>query len=256
VRVPRKALLVLPLLSSTLSAQTITGNVRDLGSGDALDGATVSLLGRDTLPARAVQTDSLGAYRISAAAGTYRIRVTRIGYIPLETANVIFLNDSMITRDVFLKQQPARLATVDISEKPLVTATAANPHKFDLFLERRSRGFGFFLTHDEIKAKNVYKMQQLLQSIPGIKVRQDRLAWKLQSQHCPGKGMPGAGDDEARRPLVFIDGQLSKGMELLDGIDTSQIEGLEVYQGAGELPAEAIGQACFAIFIWLRTIGP
>jgi len=229
--------------------------VRDLGSGNPIYGAAVSLVGRDTSFAKAAQTDSLGAYRISAAAGAYRVRITRIGYAPFETANVILQTDSIISRDVFLKPEPASLPSVDITEKPVVAATPANPHKFDLFLERRSRGFGFFLTHDEIRAKSVYKVQQLLQSISGIKVRQDRLAWKLQSQHCSGKGIPGTGDDESRRPLIFIDGHLTKGVEELDLIDPSQIEGLEVYQGAGELPAEAIGQACFAIFIWLRTIG-
>jgi hypothetical protein len=219
-------------------------------------GALVSLRGGDTIAVRSVQTDSLGAYRISAAQGAYNIRITRVGYAPYELGDVILTRDSILNRNIFLKSEPTRLAVVDISEKPIVTATAANPHKFDLFLERRSRGFGFFLTHDEIKTKNVYKVQQLLQSIPGIKVRQDRLAWKLQSQHCSGRGIPGAGDDESRRPIIFVDGHLTKGMEQLDLIDPSQIEGLEVFQGAGELPAEAIGQACFAIFIWLRTIGP
>ncbi len=251
------AFVCIPLLTSALSAQVVTGSVRDLGSGDPLYGAVVTLVASDTTVVRSGTSDSLGTYRINAPGGrAYRLRVTRVGFAPFEIAKLDLIRDSIVSRDVFLKPQPAMLPSVDISEKPIVTTTAANPHKFDLFLERRARGFGFFLTHDEIKSKNVYKLQQLLQSVPGIKVRQDRLRWLLQSQHCPGKGIPGAGDDPSRRPIIFIDGHLTKGIEQLDLVDASQIEGLEVYQGGAELPAEAIGQACFAIFIWLRTIGP
>jgi hypothetical protein len=41
-------------------------------------------------------------------------------------------------------------------------------------------------------------------------------------------------------------------MEMLREIPPQEIEAIEVYQGAGEMPAEAKGDACFAIFIWLR----
>jgi hypothetical protein len=222
-------------------------------SGDPLYGATVSLLASNTNPIKVARTDSSGAYRIIApSAGPYSILISRIGFAPFETGKVDLLQDSIISRDVFLKPQSVRLAPVEINEKPIVTVTAANPHKFDLFLERRARGFGFFLTHDQIKAKNNFKLQQLLQSVPGIKVRQVGTRWVLQSQHCPG--MPGS-DDPARRPIVFVDGHATSGQEQLDLINSSQIEGLEVYQGGSELPAEAIGRACFAIFIWLRTSG-
>ena len=247
-------LFLLSTVAQVTGAQTVTGSVRDLGTGDPVFGAMVSLLGSDATAALSVQTDSLGSYRLSAATGTYRVRVSRIGYAPSESGEFSLTSDSVTNRDIFLKAVPAELASVDVSAKPVVTATLANPHKFDLFLERRSRGFGFFLTHDEIKAKNIHKLQQLLQSVPGIKVRQIRSTWVLQSQHCSGKSIPGMGGDETIRPVVFVDGHFTKGQEQLDLIDASEVEGIEVYQGGGELPAEAIGQACFAVFIWLRTI--
>jgi hypothetical protein len=247
----------LTLAPLALVGQTVTGSVRDLAEGNPVFGVTVSLIKGDTTSVKLAMTDSLGFYRIAApGAGPYKLHLSRIGFAPTQTATLMLVQDSTINRDVFLKQISQTLAPVDISEKPIVTATAANPHKFDLFLQRRARGFGFFLTHDQIKTKINFKLQQLLQSIPGIKVRQIGTTFVLQSQHCPGKGIPGAGNDPARKPIIFVDGHLTAGQEQLDLINSSQIEGLEVYQGASEMPSEAIGQACFAIFIWLRTIGP
>lgn len=149
------------------------------------------------------------------------------------------------------------LTTVTVKAKPDVEKTLANPTKFDLFLERKKIGGGFFLTHDQIVARNASNAQQLLQGVPGIKVRRIGRDWLMQSQRCSGGHLPGMSSPEMLDTLtqLFIDGNRVSAIDALDDIQPSEIEALEVYQGAAQLPAEARGRGCFAIFIWIRTIG-
>jgi hypothetical protein len=56
-----------------------------------------------------------------------------------------------------------------------------------------------------------------------------------------------------RYPILFVDNVRVKGLSYLSELNPSQIEAIEIYQGPSELPAEAKGMACAAIFIWLRS---
>lgn len=119
---------------------------------------------------------------------------------------------------------------------------------------------GTFLTREDIEARPLTRIQQLFSSIPGLKVRQIGTQWVIQSQRC-SVGLPSAGmQREAERgikdpkwfPLLFIDGFRVNGIATLNDISPSAIEAIEVYQGSAQLPAEARGDACAAIFVWLR----
>jgi hypothetical protein len=89
-----------------------------------------------------------------------------------------------------------------------------------------------------------------LQGIPGLLVRQNGADWLIESQHCasdPFSNLP------PQPPLIFVDGFLARdGAARLDAIKPQEVEAIEVYQGAAQLPAEARGNGCAAIFIWLR----
>jgi len=53
---------------------------------------------------------------------------------------------------------------------------------------------------------------------------------------------------------VFVDGQSlgAGGTEFLTDLKTSEIETMEVYRGPSQLPMEAVGNACAAVFITTR----
>jgi hypothetical protein len=53
--------------------------------------------------------------------------------------------------------------------------------------------------------------------------------------------------------MVFIDGARMHDVSALSELSPSQVEAVEIYQGASQLPAEAKGDACFAVFVWLRS---
>jgi hypothetical protein len=157
------------------------------------------------------------------------------------------------------------LDTVRIRTKAEVERSQANPTKYDLFLERKAQGNGFFMTRAQIESHVTTRIESLFSNIPGIKVRQSGTAYTIQSQRCGASTVrsstirlsksnaPGDASEDNLGPLLYVDGQLLGGTSDLAMFRSGDIEAIEVYQGATQVPAEARGRACFAIFLWTRT---
>lgn len=149
------------------------------------------------------------------------------------------------------------LDTVRVKAKSEIMRSKAHPTKYDLFLERKAYGNGTFMTREQIDAKVTTRIQSLFSSIPGIKVRQSGTAWDIRSQRCGrsnirGSNVPGSNSSDTG-PMVFVDGHAIGGTGELDLYRPGEIEAIEIYQGASQVPAEAKGRACFAIFLWTRS---
>ncbi len=146
------------------------------------------------------------------------------------------------------------LATVDVVAEREFNAPAGSRRKYDEFLRRRAVGLGTFLTRGDLDSRPRHQMQEVFNGIPGLKVRHNGAQWTLQSQRCSGKSIPGLDPvEDKRNPMFFVDGVRLRDISALSYITPSQVEAVEVYQGPAQLPAEARGDACFAIFIWLRA---
>lgn len=156
------------------------------------------------------------------------------------------------------------LDTVRVTGRPLVQPPPGNPTKYDEFLRRRQLGFGHFFTRQEIEESGMNMVHDLLRMIPGMLVSVSGTTPTIQSRRCPGGSIPGMDPtallggrgrkkDPTQQPMLFVDGHRVRDIESLDDIHPGQIEAMEVYQGAAQLPAEAKGDSCAAIFIWLRS---
>ena len=120
--------------------------------------------------------------------------------------------------------------------------------RLDSFRARRAMGLGAFMTRRQIEGRVVRSTFELLQAIPGVKVRQVGREYSVQSSRCSGGGLPGT--TAPPEPAVFINGR--RGTTSLADINPTEIEALEVFQGSGQMPAEAMDK-CFAVFVWLRN---
>jgi hypothetical protein len=149
------------------------------------------------------------------------------------------------------------LPSVTVTAKAPVATAGPNSRKYDLFLMRRKLGMGTFLTREQLESKPASQTYQLFQNIPGLKISQHGTQWLIRSQRCPAK-LPTGGpppdldQDNPAFPILFIDGFKVRGLNTLNMLKPNEVEAIEVYQGAAQLPGEAKGNACAAIFIWLK----
>lgn len=237
--------------SSPSGAQvTVAGVI--LSESSRVSGAELQVKGTNI---RAI-SDSNGAFRLSGMeAGDVVLQVRRVGFIAQDFHMTLAAGRS---RRVMLELPRVPQALPDVTipgafEKP---ARYANTSKYDEFFARKANGIGTFITREEIDSKFKARTEELLQTIPGVLIRQHGTQWYVQFQRCGGARIPGSinrGRAPSDRIIVFIDGAYApEGTDQLGELNPAQIEAIEVYKGPSELPADARGQACGAIYVWLR----
>ena len=246
---------LLPLASLSAQGVELRGTVRD---PDARPIAGVEI--------RAVQiqtlTDSLGRFVLRGLSGdSVRLELRRIGY-------------QALTRTVSLRAPPVELELVmhpDAVVLPEIrtTARAAKPakylgtSKYDGFFQRQKLGLGTFITREQIERMNAFHTYEILRGIPGINVsigNGDPTDAEIRIPRCFG----GNG-----RVTVWLDGKMqlpssSPGRdpghpgrdidlaEHLARITPSNIEMVEVYRGASQIPGVFNWDGCAVIAIWTR----
>jgi hypothetical protein len=246
------------------ASQSASGLISQRPSGTGVASAQVVLVDVQGHPKASVLSDSLGRYAIQApSSGKYKMLVAASGFESLQIPELSLERNQVTPIDIKLSaaHPSTQLEKITVTaERPVVAAPYGNTHKYDQFLMRRKLGIGTFLTREQIEAKPVSQTAQIFQGIPGLKVTQHGTSWFIHSVRCAsqlsGGGGPGSDnmdeDNPTLFPILFIDGFHVKGLSTLQDINPSQIEAIEVYQGAAQLPGDAKGNACAAIYVWLK----
>lgn len=118
--------------------------------------------------------------------------------------------------------------------------------KFDEFYRRRARGEGRFFTREDIEGSARTEAAYMLQGIGGVRIIPPRGPQQpiIRFNRCP-----------SNRVAVYINGLQTGGLtpaQSLFEMHTNDIEAMEVYTSPSQLPQEAMGNSCAAIFIWTR----
>ncbi len=269
-------LATLLLLGSTaLGAQVIRGTVVDRVSLGTVDGAGVWLLDATGRPVGtgAVSDDS-GRFAIQLPrAGNFRLRVARIGYGPETTDAIAVEVGRTVLVQVFMQQRPVSLGAVEITERTTMRGTGA----LDGFEMRRLRGLGKFVTRADIEQMAPVVFLDIIAGIPGVRilhvsqgrqiVRMNRSAPMLRSSARRVEANEAMDDEgivaENNCPVIFFldgvrlnnsgDASLDR-VEVVYHLPVELIEGIEIYRGAAELPAEFGGSdaRCGVVAVWTR----
>ncbi|MGK2961075.1 MAG: carboxypeptidase regulatory-like domain-containing protein [Gemmatimonadaceae bacterium] len=247
------------------SSQSVSGRVTVGDSGLPARGTGIVLVDSSGRPRMGALTDSSGNYQLTAPMpGTYRLRVQgSYGLSSLITAEFTIGRTVELERNFKLSLSPLSLDTVRVTATRDVASPPGNPGKYDDFLRRRKLGFGHFITSADIERAGMNMTHDLLRGIPGMLISQSGTRITFQSKRCSGGSIPGmdpaaltggrAGPDEKQQPMLFVDGFRVRDITSLNDIHPGQIEAMEVFQGAAQVPAEAKGDACAAIFVWLKS---
>src|SRR5690348_9619361 len=86
-------LITLVYLFSTAQTVTVTGTVTGKSDASPVPGATILFQSRtDSLNRQILLTDSTGNFSTKATAGLYKLEITNVGYLPIDT--LIIIGDS------------------------------------------------------------------------------------------------------------------------------------------------------------------
>lgn len=224
-------------LAADLPAQptaSIAGATVDAQTGMPIVGAAVTI---PTL-SRSATSDGTGKFLHAALeAGSYVVQVHALGYIPTVKSFDVSLGQAVV--HVFeLTTVPANLAEVVVSARG-----ASVGRRFEDFDRRRAMKRGQFMTRVEIEARNAMSISDLLQNMRGIRFECLGFTCSVETARS-SHGCP---------PAYFVDGRLSTTFGPSTPI--RDIQGIEVYLGPSETPAEYLGPSsgCGVIGIWTKS---
>jgi hypothetical protein len=237
----------LALLGTALPAQrpgalaaTFQGRVYDAASGAPIAGATITA----TTAGLSARTDSLGRFQLPGLPpGIVRLLVTAPGYQrgPL---TLPFAPREVLERE--LELEPLGAAAGDSAPRAQrlptvpVTAMPGMGNRFLDFERRRATGRGQYRTRDEIEAGHFNALSDILRTLRGVQMQCGGGACLAQMVRaplgCPPQYIVDEREDNDFGPTVAI----------------RDIQGLEVYTGAGDVPGEFAGTnaGCGVIVIW------
>lgn len=159
---------------------------------------------------------------------------------------------------IVLQPGSFRLPDVQVTAKRAKPAEYAGTSKYDDFFRRKLVGFGTFISREEIERSNAFHTIEILRQTPGVKVN---------IVGNPALGAVAFSRCNTREwdynVTVWIDGmrQFPAGGqtaspadvgEMISRIGPSNIEMIEIYRGASQIPAEFHVDGCAAIAIWTR----
>jgi hypothetical protein len=219
---------------------------------------------------RSVMTGAGGGFALTVdKPGTYLLEVRALGFSPTSRALRLGSGDTLRV-DFTLSPVPQELAPL------VVTDSSPLPTGMRGFEERRRAGFGRFLTRDMLAEREHDTVAGILRGIAGMRmVRRPgecgggfsaatgrgiaavELSRTTGSVATCGGGTP---MPAACYMSVYVDGVRiwtagSRDPPDFDQLRNNQYEGVEIYRGPSELPAQYLGTgaACGAILLWSRV---
>lgn len=222
---------------ATPQRASLVGQVVSEVTGEPLGGATVAL----RRARRGALADSAGNFSIpEALAGEDTLEVRYVGYEGGSTP--ITLEPEVTTRVVLL------LAPNVVRVAELVVEIERGEFRLGLreFERRRAKGIGEFVTREEIERQNPRRTSDVLRRVPGLRVGPSDAGGRAEIT-LGRQAMP-------CRPAIFVDG-LHMPRFSVDDIIVPDLGAIEVYAGAGEIPAQYASMApsaCGAVLIWTR----
>ncbi|MFI5256074.1 MAG: carboxypeptidase regulatory-like domain-containing protein [Gemmatimonadales bacterium] len=220
----------------------LVGVVRD-SAGHALRDAEVRINGSFRLAA--ITNDSGGFRLASLVPGATTLMVRRLGFAP-DTEHVILRpgrTDSLVLA----------LTSVAATLPGVLVQDAADERSHRLladFWARRDKGFGSFITRQEIEQRDAHSFVDLTRMIPSLRVVtvNGRPALRF-NRSVGGRDCP---------PQYVVDG-----MRIVNGspdeFSPSDLEAVEIYAGPATTPPQFVSPpysyTCGAIVIWTRLPG-
>jgi hypothetical protein len=244
---------------TTVGLALVAGRVLDAESEKPIDGAEVLLVGDATEISR--ETDNSGAFMFPRVPrGAYQLVVEHLAY-GTRSETIEIVGSERIDLQLRLTMEPIEL-------EPLVVAIRRrylSPRMLE-FYERVDHGLGYFITRADIENRMPGRITHMIADAPGVQLVQAGESSLSRRLHFRRHVRWEAGQTVPCWPTVYLDGgrvqdggpeiagrPLSE-MDIDDLVLPADVEGVEVYDGAGGLPPRFGGSfgGCGVIAVWTR----
>jgi hypothetical protein len=229
-------------------AQTIAGVLVDDATMHPIGGAAVQLQDAEGNTVGAVMTAGDGRFRLQAPRpGRYKIIASRIGYETGES-DLIDLEEDMLNANLLLPSRPVMLDEIGI-EVEAQRWRAEQPPSIWPFFERMERGrlfgMGRFMDREDLDVQggrigDLWEVQLMYQGY-----RSGTIGAISLGQPCTD-------------PAFYLDGmRISATRQSIDDyIAVDELEGVEIYRRASEVPAVFGGSdaQCGVVALWTRRV--
>lgn len=234
------------------SSATLVGRVLDATDSGGVANAGIHIGGTELV----ARTDGRGRFRLSGIPpGRRQVEARFFTYSPAKDT-VVFVAGDSLSHDIYLQRLPKLLTELVVHGRAYRV-----PHGFEAVYARGARGWGTFITREQIDSVGPKDVKTMFEDIKGVVVGQDGVFFN----RCLGNPVFGAEYAE-----VWLDGQRVTNFEtsqdpkdphmmnsFLETLPPSEIQAIEVYTSSVNIPAEftAGGSPCAVIAIW-RKHGP
>jgi hypothetical protein len=230
-----------PWSASAQSVGAISGTVKD-SVGTPIPGVEVVLL----QVKGAVYSDSLGVFRFAnIPTGKRELHFRRLGFAPKSVGAEIG-SGATVALAVVLDASATAIEGMTVEE-----ATQRRQLLSD-FYDRSSRGFGHFVTREQIEKRNPMNLSDMMRMIPGARLTPIRGGGQAALRFSRAQGTRDC------PPQYWVDGVKTWNLNI-DDIVPQDVEGIEVYSGASTVPPQFNTKEgttiCGVILIWTRVPG-
>jgi hypothetical protein len=245
-----------------VGAQTIRGIVIDENARTPIRSASITAFWDEGDSIGSITTDSAGAFFVRVPhAGDVFLRVASVGYRPVVTEPIDVGAADIVTVEIAIAASPFALQPmrVEAQRGPLVTGTMLDGYHERRYWLGEQLGLGTFITRDALDNRNALNVSDVLRTVPSLRlVRNTKTGgWNVQI------GVPSLSlGHGCRLAKVLVDGvwanrwgdrnEEDNDIDLMAVPDL--IEGIEVYRGGSQMPAEFGGPTsrCGVVAIWTR----
>lgn len=229
----------------------IVGRVLDRESGEGVQGAVVRVQSSDLF--RITGRD--GDFALPAMEpGTYVLVFDHLGYEPARDTVRLEPGDGDRRVEARLQDRPLELEAVEVQGRVYVPETGILRGAYERAQRMERLGLGRRIMRDEIDQWGFGRVTDLLHGIPGVYVQQAGAGRRSVLMRGARTGRACSG------PVVYLDG--TRFMRSDDWGDMSpdefisarELEMVEVYRGAAEIPGEYSGPdaQCGVLVLWTR----
>jgi hypothetical protein len=241
-------------------AMGLSGQVLDEATGEPITGVQVTLMpgGRNAI------SDSDGRFGLEGVSpGGHRVEVRHMAYRTVRDSLWFDATEGSLRVEIRMDREAIPLEAITVSVERGRPPGGVLARVFERADRVRAMGIGSVFYREDIERRGAQRLTHILAQAPGIRITQ---------QSVGGRNIPVvvttrafSGFDQCM-PLFYLDGapyalQDHEGRFLGESVDdlmsTQEIELIEVYPSASQVPAEFSGSraGCGVVAIWTRRDG-